>query len=84
MHLISDIATDPAAVPGANNSQKLYDSAGRPIRTTFTAVREGVEIKVVYEAATGRIISAYPVRVVDPATGALGPAPKNPSAPDQE
>lgn len=78
LHHISDVATDPNALPGPNNSPNLYNRLGQPNRHTYTAIKNGVEIKVVYEPATGRIVTAYPVRVVDPVTGALVPAPTNP------
>lgn len=81
MHNISDVATDPKAIPGANNSDKLYTKSGKPIRNTYTSVRDGVEVKVVVEPATGEIITGHPTRIVDPATGNLVPAPNNPLTP---
>jgi hypothetical protein len=75
---ISDIVTDPAARSHEGNSKKLYDIKGRPIRNAVYGVRDGVEIKIVFEPATGRVVTAFPVRIVDPSTGQLVPAPLNP------
>lgn len=74
---IADIATDPKARPDPTNSTKLYNKNGDPIRASYYGVRDGVEIKVIYEPATGRVISGYPVRVLDPATNTLVDAPRN-------
>lgn len=80
MHQVSDIATDPHAVPDPSNSPRLYDRRGRPIRHSYTSVRDGVEIQVVVEPATGEIISSYPTGLVDGATGEILPYPRNPPA----
>ena len=81
MHNISDVATDPKAIPGGSNSDKLYTKSGKPIRNTYTSIRDGVEVKVVVEPATGEIVTGHPTRIVDPATGNLVPAPSNPTGP---
>jgi hypothetical protein len=77
LHNASEVATDPHSIPGPNNTTKLFNKSGEPTRNVYFGVRDGVEIKVVVEPAYGgRIITAYPTRVVDPTTGALLPAPR--------
>lgn len=80
LHYASDIATDPAARADPNNPRALYNRNGQPNRFIYYGIREGVEIKVVVEPATGRIVTAYPTRVTD-AAGQLVPAPRNPDVP---
>ena len=82
MHHISDVATDPKAIPGANNSTLMFGRNGQPIRNTYTGIRDGVMIKVVVEPATGRIISGYPIGMVDEFSGMVMPYPKNPDLPN--
>ena len=80
MHHISDVATDPHAIPDPSNSPLLYNRRGRPIRHSYTSVRDGVEIQVVVEPATGEIISSYPTGLVDSSTAEILPYPRNPPA----
>ena len=75
--------SDPA------NSNSLYNVHGKPNRHSYFGVRDGILIKVVYEPATQRIVTAHPVGTVDSAgttvhgpTGLrINPTPKNPGTP---
>lgn len=64
LNTISDIATDPSLKPvwtrGASNS--LFAKSGLPSRYRIDGVRDGIKIRVVYEPATGSIITGFPLK----------------------
>ena len=61
LHEVSNIATSPStkwyAQTGAGG---IYTSAGRPARWVAYEVRGGVRIRVVYEPATNKVVTAFP------------------------
>ena len=61
---IADVATNPASTwtwqKGRHGS--LYTKNGEPSRVQIEGVYEGVRIRVIYEPATDRIVTGYPLR----------------------
>jgi hypothetical protein len=60
---VADVATDPNSTwtwqTGRQGS--LYTRAGDPSRVRIDGVRDGVNIRVIFEPATGRFVTAFPV-----------------------
>lgn len=61
VHEIGDIATSPDTQWFAQTGTGgLYTNAGKPARWAAWEVRDGVRVRVVYEPANGKIITAFP------------------------
>ncbi|KES15475.1 hypothetical protein GASC598I20_004760 [Gilliamella apicola SCGC AB-598-I20] len=61
VHEIGDIATSPNTQWYAQSGTGgLYTKAGNPARWAAYEVRDGVRIRVIYEPANGKIITAFP------------------------
>ena len=61
VHEIGDIATSPATQWYAQTGTGgIYTKAGDPAKWVAYEVRDGVRIRVVYEPATGRVVTAFP------------------------
>jgi filamentous hemagglutinin len=54
MSEISDIATDPAA---------WRNGVPQGSRTILTGTKDGVEIRVIVETSTGKIVTGYPTNL---------------------
>lgn len=63
MHEVSDVLTDPDVkwIQQTGPDGADFTRAGDPTRWTATAIRDGVEIKVVVEPAGKGIITAIPL-----------------------
>jgi uncharacterized protein YukE len=58
---VSDVASDPASViKGRPNDGRVFSANGVPIRWRVYGERDGVMMRVVFEPATGRIVTAFP------------------------
>jgi filamentous hemagglutinin len=61
VHEIGDIATSPNTQWYAQSGTGgLYTKAGNPARWAAYEIRDGVRIRVIYEPANGKIITAFP------------------------
>lgn len=61
LHEVSDIATSPSTTWYAQTgSGGLYTKSGLPARWAAFEIRDGVRIRVIYEPASGRVITAFP------------------------
>lgn len=72
IHEVGDITTSPSTNWHAQTGNGgLYTNAGNPARWRAWEVRDGVRVRVVYEPATGKVITAFPDP--GPASGPLIP-----------
>lgn len=61
VHTVGDIATSPDTKWFAQTGTGgTYTNAGRPARWVAWEEREGVRVRVVYEPASGKIVTAFP------------------------
>jgi len=61
VHEVGDIVTSPDTKRYVQKGNgEIYTKKGDPARWVAYEVRDGVRIKVVYEPATGRVVTAYP------------------------
>ncbi|WP_325849358.1 EndoU domain-containing protein [Enterobacter vonholyi] len=61
VHAVGDIATSPDTKWFAQTGTGgAYTNAGRPARWVAWEEREGVRVRVVYEPASGKIVTAFP------------------------
>lgn len=61
VHTVGDIATSPNTKWFAQTGTGgTYTNAGRPARWVAWEEREGVRVRVVYEPASGKIVTAFP------------------------
>ncbi|ENA0610605.1 EndoU domain-containing protein [Enterobacter bugandensis] len=61
VHAIGDIATSPDTQWFAQTGTcGVYTKAGQPARWVTWAERDGVRVRVVYEPANGKIVTAFP------------------------
>lgn len=61
LHEVSDVATSPSTQWYAQTgSGGIYTKAGTPARWVAYEVRDGVRMRVVYEPASSRIVTAFP------------------------
>ncbi|MBM7355439.1 UNVERIFIED_ORG: filamentous hemagglutinin [Enterobacter sp. JUb101] len=75
VHTVGDIATSPDTKWFAQTGTGgTYTNAGRPARWVAWEEREGVRVRVVYEPASGKIVTAFPDN--NPTPPALKPIKK--------
>ena len=75
VHTVGDIATSPDTKWFAQTGTGgAYTNAGRPARWVAWEEREGVRVRVVYEPASGKIVTAFPDN--NPTPPALKPIKK--------
>ena len=75
VHTVGDIATSPDTKWFAQTGTGgTYTNAGRPARWVAWEEREGVRVRVVYEQASGKIVTAFPDN--NPTPPALKPIKK--------
>lgn len=75
VHTVGDIATSPDTKWFAQTGTGgAYTNAGRPARWVAWEEREGVRVRVVYEPANGKIVTAFPDN--NPTPPALKPIKK--------
>ncbi|WP_209435497.1 EndoU domain-containing protein, partial [Photorhabdus khanii] len=75
VHEIGDIATSPKTQWYAQTGTGgVYTNAGKPARWVAWEVRDNVRVRVVYEPASGKIVTAFPDN--NPASSALKPIKK--------
>ncbi len=68
VHEIGDIATSPKTQWYAQSGTGgLYTKSGKPARWVAWEVRDGVRMRVIYEPANGKVITAFPDNVSKPA-----------------
>lgn len=61
VHEIGDIATSPSTQWYAQSGTGgFYTKAGKPARWVAWEVRDGVQMRVIYEPANGKVITAFP------------------------
>ncbi|HFV9274704.1 TPA: hemagglutinin repeat-containing protein [Enterobacter asburiae] len=69
VHTVGDIATSPDTQWFAQTGTGgAYTNAGRPARWVAWEERDGVRVRVVYEPASGKIVTAFPDSNPTPAT----------------
>ncbi|WP_337135893.1 VENN motif pre-toxin domain-containing protein [Proteus terrae] len=72
IHEIGDIATSPTTQWYAQSGTGgLYTKAGRPARWVAWETRDGVRMRVIYEPANGKVVTAFPDKTSQP--GSLKP-----------
>ncbi|PQQ24549.1 filamentous hemagglutinin [Photorhabdus luminescens] len=68
VHEIGDIATSPKTQWYAQSGTGgLYTKSGKPARWVAWEVRDGVRMRVIYEPANGKVVTAFPDNVSKPA-----------------
>ncbi|OWS74103.1 hypothetical protein CBW22_17150 [Pantoea sp. VS1] len=69
VHTVGDIATSPDTQWFAQTGTGgAYTNAGRPARWVAWEERDGVRVRVVYEPASGKIVTAFPDNNLTPPT----------------
>ncbi|TNH41444.1 hypothetical protein EP164_22670 [Photorhabdus luminescens subsp. sonorensis] len=69
IHEIGDIATSPKTQWYAQSGTGgHYTKAGKPARWVAWEVRDGVRMRVIYEPANGKVVTAFPDKTSKPAT----------------
>ncbi|PHM40351.1 VENN motif pre-toxin domain-containing protein [Xenorhabdus szentirmaii] len=69
IHEIGDIATSPKTQWYAQSGTGgLYTKAGKPARWVAWEVRDGVRMRVIYEPANGKVVTAFPDKMSKPTT----------------
>ena len=72
IHEIGDITTSPTTQWYAQSGTGgLYTKAGRPARWVAWEVRDGVRMRVIFEPANGKVVTAFPDNVSN--SGSLKP-----------
>ncbi|MGV7963666.1 EndoU domain-containing protein [Photorhabdus tasmaniensis] len=67
VHEIGDIATSPKTQWYAQSGTGgLYTKSGKPARWVAWEVRDGVRMRVIYEPANGKVVTAFPDNVSKP------------------
>lgn len=75
VHVIGDMATSPDTQWFAQTGTGgVYTNAGKPARWVAWAEQDGVRVRVVYEPANGKIVTAFPDS--NPTPSALKPIKK--------